>query len=51
MGSPEIGEKLVGTAELPGTCEARDDGEVSVVGVGEFGVEFSGELEDLDGEV
>lgn len=38
-------------AEEAGAGEAGDDGKVGVVGVGEVGVEFSGELEDLEGEV
>lgn len=38
-------------AKLSGTCEARDDGEVGVVGMREIGVKSAGELEDLEGKI
>lgn len=38
-------------AKLASTSEAGDDGEISVVVVGEIGVEFASIMEDLEGEV
>ena len=38
-------------AELSGTCKARDDGDIGVVGVREIGLKLAGELEDLKSKI
>lgn len=38
-------------AKLSGTSEARDNGEVGDVRVGEIRVKLAGELEDLEGKI
>lgn len=51
MAIEEFSQKGFATAKLAGTSEAGDDGEESVVSVGEIGVEFAGKVEYLKGEV
>ena len=37
--------------KLSSTCEAGDDGKVGIVVMGKIVMEFSGEVEDLEGEI
>lgn len=37
--------------KLSSTCEAGDDGKVGSVVMGKIVVEFSGEMEDLEGKI